>query len=182
MARQFSCDQFHALVWSKPMTQLAKEFALSDVALHKICRKHGIPTPPLGWWAKQQAGKPVTRTPLPELDEAADRIVIAAPELRGETPAVASVREEARIRASDRVSDDEERSFPIVDRTIAALRAAAPSDKGLVVSGGADVILCEVAPGSLSKVETVLRQTAAAATHQGLVMEPGARGACVIGV
>lgn len=182
MARQFSRDQFHALVWSKPMTHLAREFGLSDVALHKICRKHSIPTPPLGWWAKQQAGKPVRRTPLPVLEVGAtDRIVIAAPELRGETPAVASVREEARVRASDGVFDDEERSFPIVDRTIAALRAAAPSDKGLVVSSGADVISCEVAPGSLSRVETVLRRIATAATHQGFVMEAGARGACLVG-
>lgn len=28
-------EEFYDLAWSKPMTQLAKEFALSDVALHK---------------------------------------------------------------------------------------------------------------------------------------------------
>ena len=39
------------------MTQLAKEFAISDVALHKICKKHNIPNPPPGWWAKKAAGK-----------------------------------------------------------------------------------------------------------------------------
>ncbi len=182
MARQFTRDQFHALVWSKPMTHLAKEFALSDVALHKICRKHGVPTPPLGWWAKKQAGKAVTRTPLPKLREgAADRIVIAAPELRGETPAVSSVREEARVRASDRTLDDREWDLPIIHRTIAALRAAAPSEKGLVVSDGADMISCEVAPDSLSRVETVLRRIAAAVTHQGFGMEAGARGVSLVG-
>lgn len=53
MARVFTREQFYELVWSKPMTHLAKEFAISDVALHKICRKHGIPKPPLGWWAKK---------------------------------------------------------------------------------------------------------------------------------
>lgn len=38
VARVFTREQFYELVWSKPMTHLAKEFAISDVALHKICR------------------------------------------------------------------------------------------------------------------------------------------------
>lgn len=58
MAQKYSRLEFYELVWSKPVTHLAKEFALSDVTIHKICRKHQIPTPPLGWWAKKQAGKP----------------------------------------------------------------------------------------------------------------------------
>lgn len=35
--------QLYARVWEKPMTQLSKEFGLSDVGLAKICRKSGIP-------------------------------------------------------------------------------------------------------------------------------------------
>jgi hypothetical protein len=65
VARVFTREEFYELVWSKPMTELAREFAMSDVALHKICRKHDIPNPPLGWWAKQRAGKKVRRTTLP---------------------------------------------------------------------------------------------------------------------
>lgn len=56
--------QLHALVWDRPMTKLAAEFSLSDVALHKICRKHDVPTPPPGYWAKKTHGKPVKATPL----------------------------------------------------------------------------------------------------------------------
>src|ERR1700741_3145904 len=59
-------EELYALVWDRPMTKLAKEFGLSDVALHKICRKDEIPTPSLGYWAKKAHGKPVTNTPLPE--------------------------------------------------------------------------------------------------------------------
>lgn len=61
VARVFTREEFYELVWSKPMTHLAKEFAISDVALHKICKKHDIPNPPLGWWAKKAAGKKVKR-------------------------------------------------------------------------------------------------------------------------
>ena len=56
--------QLYELVWSKPMTHLAKEFGLSDVGLRKICVKHNIPTPGLGYWAKLAHGKPVRQTPL----------------------------------------------------------------------------------------------------------------------
>src|SRR3546814_10814209 len=42
MSRVFTREEFYDLVWSKPMTHLAKEFALSDVALHKVCKKHNI--------------------------------------------------------------------------------------------------------------------------------------------
>ncbi len=34
VARVFTREEFYELVWSKPLTHLAKEFAISDVALH----------------------------------------------------------------------------------------------------------------------------------------------------
>ena len=70
------------------MTHLAREFAISDVALHKICRKHEIPNPPLGWWAKKAAGKRVKQIPLPEAKAGtADRITIANADLSHESSA-----------------------------------------------------------------------------------------------
>ncbi|WP_257558217.1 hypothetical protein [Sphingobium sp. CFD-2] len=33
MSRTFTQQEFYDLVWSKPMTHLAKEFALSDLSL-----------------------------------------------------------------------------------------------------------------------------------------------------
>ena len=78
----FTREELYRLVWSKPMTHLAREFALSDVALHKICRKHNIPNPPLGWWAKKAAGKAVKQIPLPKAKAGtSDRITIAAGQL-----------------------------------------------------------------------------------------------------
>ncbi len=182
MAREFSRQEFYEMVWSRPMTHLAKEFALSDVALHKICRKHGIPTPPLGWWAKQQAGKEVRRMPLPAAEpNASDRIVIAAPELRSETPAVADMREAARIRASDHSADDE-LEHPVVDRTIAMLRSTKPSPTGVVSTEGGGIIACEVGPASIDRLATILRRIVAATSHQGFVLVAGERRAHFEGV
>ena len=56
-------------VWSEPMLHLAKRYGLSNVGLAKICRKHDIPRPPRGHWARLQFGKASPQTPLPRPDE-----------------------------------------------------------------------------------------------------------------
>jgi len=63
--RYFTREELYDLVWSEPMSQLAKKFDLSDVGLAKICRSAQIPVPERGYWAKRQAGKPTTVQPLP---------------------------------------------------------------------------------------------------------------------
>ena len=37
MVRVFTCEQFYELVWSRPTTHLAKEFAISDPSAAPIC-------------------------------------------------------------------------------------------------------------------------------------------------
>jgi hypothetical protein len=51
------------------MLHLAKRYGISNVGLAKICRKHDIPRPPRGHWAKLQFGKASPQTPLPHADE-----------------------------------------------------------------------------------------------------------------
>jgi hypothetical protein len=53
------------MIWKEPISKVAPRFNISNVALAKICRKHGIPRPPHGYWAKLTADKPVTRIALP---------------------------------------------------------------------------------------------------------------------
>lgn len=63
-------SELHEKVWSTPMTKLAKELGISDVGLAKVCRRHAIPVPPRGYWAKLKAGQkpPLVSLPTPELD------------------------------------------------------------------------------------------------------------------
>lgn len=49
-------------VWSTPLSTLAGEYGISDVAIRKKCVKYKIPTPGRGYWAKKVAGKKV-KTP-----------------------------------------------------------------------------------------------------------------------
>lgn len=53
-------------VWEMPVTEVAKRYKVSDVAIHKVCKSLNIPSPPLGYWAKLRAEKPVSIIPLPD--------------------------------------------------------------------------------------------------------------------
>jgi len=65
MEHRYSRQDFFALMWSKPIKDIAPEFGISDVALAKFCRKHEIPLPGRGYWAKLKAEKPVMTFALP---------------------------------------------------------------------------------------------------------------------
>lgn len=174
MVRVFTREEFYELVWSRPLTHLAKEFAISDVALHKICRKHDIPNPPLGWWAKKAAGKKVTQTPLPKAKAGtAGKITIANTDLRHETAALASIREQARIRASQSDDGQAAQSHPIIDRTLALLKNAKPSERGIVTVDGPGLIKCEVAPSSIDRLAAALPPIVRAASLQGFELVAG---------
>jgi hypothetical protein len=59
-------EELHNLVWAKPMTEVAKDFQISDRAMAKICARKQVPVPPHGHWAKKSAGKDVPKPSLPE--------------------------------------------------------------------------------------------------------------------
>lgn len=65
MSRTYTRQEMYDLVWSKALRLLCADFNVSDVALKKACRKADVPTPPVGYWNKLQAGKKVTQIPLP---------------------------------------------------------------------------------------------------------------------
>lgn len=43
--------EFYDLVWSKPRTELAKQFGIPDVAVGILCRQLNVPAPPPGYRA-----------------------------------------------------------------------------------------------------------------------------------
>ena len=65
----YNREKLYQEVWAKPVTEVAKLYKVSDVAIHKVCKSLDIPTPGLGYWAKVKAGKPVQKTPLPHSDK-----------------------------------------------------------------------------------------------------------------
>jgi hypothetical protein len=62
----FTREQLYELVWQKPLSRVAEEYAISNVGLAKICGRAGVPTPSRGYWALLEAGRAPARPPLPK--------------------------------------------------------------------------------------------------------------------
>ncbi len=68
----FSRKEFYELVWSTPARTLSADLGISDVMIGKICKKHNIPKPYLGYWAKYYAGDHPKQRPLPKMKSGAE--------------------------------------------------------------------------------------------------------------
>ncbi|MFD9897495.1 hypothetical protein [Mesorhizobium sp. NPDC059025] len=69
MTRIYTREEIYNLVWSTPISQVAGRFGLSDNGFAKICRKHEIPLPGRGYWAKIEAGHSVSKPVLPAVSD-----------------------------------------------------------------------------------------------------------------
>ncbi|MEI6117321.1 MAG: hypothetical protein WCP99_22495 [Burkholderiales bacterium] len=67
--------ELYELVWSQPMTHLAKEFGCSDVGLRKICIKHNIPLHRVGHWARVAVGKHSIQLTLPDAASNPEKVI-----------------------------------------------------------------------------------------------------------
>jgi hypothetical protein len=68
--------ELYEKVWTTPMRTLGEELGLSDVGLAKICRKHDIPLPPVGYWRQEETGHELTRPPLNSAKNGAETLDI----------------------------------------------------------------------------------------------------------
>lgn len=169
MAHSFSRREFYELVWSKPMTHLAKELGVSDVALHKVCRKHAIPNPPAGWWAKKAAGKKVQQIMLPEQagDDRAGVITIRPVTVVEWQALAAESAQKIATNSEGEVELVQPKPSAKIRATLAALRQATPNFQGLVEIKNPGLIQCSVAKSSVARLATILAQLEAMAKIQG---------------
>jgi len=72
----FTRKELYDLVWTEPLSKLAKKYTISDNGLRKICKRMNIPMPAMGHWQKIQYGKPVIVTKLPKKYEGKDEITL----------------------------------------------------------------------------------------------------------
>jgi hypothetical protein len=68
--------ELYDLVWTEPLSRLAKKYKISDNGLRKICKRMNIPIPTMGHWQKIQYGKRVIVTKLPTKYEGKDEITL----------------------------------------------------------------------------------------------------------
>ncbi len=108
VTRQALYDQ----VWSTPMTRLAKEYGISDVALAKICKKLNVPYPRRGYWRRKETGKTVKQLSLPAIAAPAKQGVTIHRTIRPES--VAPLSEDAKQRIT--AEQAPERKIVVPDR------------------------------------------------------------------
>jgi len=163
----------YALIWGKPVTHVAKDYGISDVALRKTCIKHGIPMPPLGYWAKLRHGKKVIQRPLPPLASGQSddvRLQIREqPELPSE---VAEIRRAAleEAAAADSILFRDERPanlHPIAAVTEKTLKKAIADDEGFITSDGAGNFSAHIGPTSIDRAIILIHGLIAAAIERG---------------
>lgn len=61
----YSREKLYSEVWAKPVTEVALQYGVSDVAIHKMCKTLNVPVPPRGYWAKLKSGIKEEKPPLP---------------------------------------------------------------------------------------------------------------------
>jgi hypothetical protein len=148
---QISRRDLYNRVWSTPMSKLARELDISDVGLAKACRRHNIPRPPRGYWAKLAVGKAPPKPALPsskidtvELDAARHRIA--------ETPKVEIDR--ASIKAAQAAQG--EALAEVAAATFERLTNAKPSSDGFVTCGSSRVMACSLSSATVERACRVL--------------------------
>jgi hypothetical protein len=113
-------------VWSTPITRLAAELGLSDVGLAKACRRHAVPVPPRGYWAKLKAGQRPSKIslPAPELDVVVELATRDPEEVARQKVAEESRRAALQVQASSvqglppiTFAKDLEEAHPLVKAT-----------------------------------------------------------------
>jgi hypothetical protein len=149
-------EELYKRVWRTPMSKLAKEYGVSDVAIAKACNRLAVPRPGRGYWAKLRHGKRTKLTPL-------------APAAAGQnSTTIDPGHHPSANRALDPISKarldipaDLRGCRSIVTRTRHLLEHRKPGVDGLVWAGGAGVISVHVSRSStlraLRLLEVILR-------------------------
>jgi hypothetical protein len=177
------------LVWSNPMTKVAEEFGISDVALKKICAKHSIPTPPRGYWARKEAGQRVKQTPFrEEAGVQKDRIFVRRrmAQLPDEVRKVVAEERQRRNARPKTPDPSRERILGLVDihsavsATAKMLRKATPDSAGVVTVNGEGVCSLNLGGDSVERAIRVLDGLARLLEQRGLQLKASRAGLSAI--
>lgn len=161
-------------VWAQPMTILAKQYGISDVALRKVCLKLNVPMPQAGHWAKVRHGKRVAKPALPAhkgyLQHDIRRWVDPdAPQLEARLQALVVEVPKASLVVAPPVSLDE--CHKVVRNTDAALEKGRLDDIGRLLSAGRGCCDVRVTSGARPRAVLLCEQLIRACVAVGMKLE-----------
>lgn len=149
-------EQLYEKVWSQSISSLAKQWGISDVGLAKICKRHNIPRPGLGHWARKQHGYNPIQAPLPQL-KGESIIEIESVKKQNRLLDPKQVQEAAQKTACEKEMESQVivpktliDPHPLVAKTEKSLRTAKPDDRGILRAYGPGTLSAVVGPNSIS--------------------------------
>ena len=128
------------------MRTLAKELGLSDVGLAKLCRRHEIPLPGRGYWARIQFGQKPERPAL----SVASNPALEAIEISPHEPSIPQEQPREPIPVIE-VADDREITHAVARRIGASLSRSKKDERGLLLTRQGRVVPLKVSAESLSR-------------------------------
>lgn len=181
--RKFTRQELYDLVWERPMSQLAKEFDISDVGLRKICRQHNIPTASNRWWAAKTFGKPGQRDPLPNRAGQAGAAITL--HIRNPDREQSRERQEAKARIEKvmKVASKEQGGdaiHPIARAMIKELRAQKPASDERIYLDSPTSFKFGVPKWVLPRVEALIARLVPAVLGMGYEIKTTDAGARVV--
>lgn len=175
--RKITREELYAQVWSKPVTHLAKEWGLSDVGLAKLCRRHCVPLPYRGFWARKDAGQTPKPIPLPPSRRGIPAVVhldprVPAPPKPADPEIEKAIATDSVFSALDVVPEDLRGCSSYVAKARAALRSADIDDFGRAAPRrGTDCpIRINVSRSLQSRALRIAQAIIAGATRRGYPM------------
>jgi hypothetical protein len=135
-ARKFTREELYDHVWTRPVAQLAEEWGLSNVGLAKLCRRHQVPLPYRGYWARKAAGQTPRPLPLPQpRGESHEDIWVfetPLPAILPPDPEIDQAISQEAMNGADVVPADLRGAHDLVRQCREALKDAGPDNYGRV--------------------------------------------------
>lgn len=143
------------------MRTLAKEFGMSDVGLAKVCRKHNVPIPPVGYWRRKETGYKVKRPSLPPAKDGREHLDIYIRErLRPEFQDLAR-------QTAPKIAIAPDVSHPFVLRSEKLLGRGKLNQRGLLIAKKGALAHILVSRGQLPRALKVLNALLLALDERG---------------
>lgn len=156
VTRQMLYDQ----VWSTPMTKVAKEYGISDVALAKICKKLTVPYPGRGYWRRKETGKTVKQLALPPNQDSSKQQVTIHRTIRIEMTlsedAVQRIAAEQAPEQTIKVPERLGKTHRLISGQLSNWRSASVDEYGAIQSGTLRQLNIRVSPQALSRALRIM--------------------------
>ena len=160
-------------VWAQPMTKLAKEYGISDVALAKICKKLNIPYPWRGYWRRKETGRAVKQLTLPPNSDPTKQAVTIQRTIRPESLNQLSNETIQRINAEQmseqkiEVPDRLSKTHRLLSGHLTEWRSASVDEYGAIRSGSLRQLNIRVSKQNLARALRIMNTLFVALEDRG---------------